>query len=297
MLIHSRIPLRYVFKKLKEDALVIILIGLAVHYISAYYINRIPQMPSNIPAFLGTAISVLLSFKMSQSYDRWWEARKVWGAIVNDSRSFVLQLQSFVKESTNPMVKTLAYRQMAWCYSLGQTLRGLDPLEGLEAFLPASELQHLATHKNKPLAIIQLNAQDIKNLIRREELDAYRHVQLDATLVRLVESMGKAERINGTVFPVTYRVFLHFAIYLFVITLSFSLSEIPLIFELPLLVVLSSVFFLLEKTAYHLQDPFRNRPSDTSVTAIARTIEINLRQLLNETDLPQPVQPNGFYIL
>jgi len=70
-----------------------------------------------------------------------------------------------------------------------------------------------------------------------------------------------------------------------------------MIFELPLLLLISASFFLIERSAYHLQDPFRNRPSDISVTAIARTIEINIRQLLGEREVPAPAKPNDFYLL
>ena len=109
--------------------------------------------------------------------------------------------------------------------------------------------------------------------------------------------MGAAERINSTVFPTTYRMFLHFTIYLFVIILSIALKGVTLLYELPLLMLLSLVFFILEKTAYYLQDPFRNRPSDISVTAIARNIEINIRQLLHEEDVPDPITKDEFYIM
>ncbi|WP_205503100.1 bestrophin family protein [Rufibacter psychrotolerans] len=297
MLLEKRIPFKYLLGKIKRELGIIIITGLAAHFLAALFSSKLPVMPGNIPAFLGTAITVLLSFKMSQSYERWWEARKVWGAIVNDSRSFLVQLQSFLPNTSHPMIKTLAYRQIGWCYALGQALRGQNPLEGLEPYLSAQELQQLAAHQNKPLGIIQLNALDIKGLYQAQELDTFKHVQLDATLVRLCDAMGRAERINSTVFPKTYRMFLHFSIYLFVVMLSISLQEIPLIFEMPLLIILSSVFFLLEKAAFHLQDPFRNRPNDTPVTAIARTIEINLRQLLGEPQVPGPVEPQGFYLL
>jgi putative membrane protein len=109
--------------------------------------------------------------------------------------------------------------------------------------------------------------------------------------------MGKAERINSTVFPVTYRLFLHYAIYLFVVTLSIALRNVSPIFEIPLLALISSIFFLLEKTAYHLQDPFRNRPSDIPVTTIARTIETNIKQLLDEKEVPKQLTAETFYIL
>lgn len=109
--------------------------------------------------------------------------------------------------------------------------------------------------------------------------------------------MGMAERIKSTIFPTTYRSFLHFIIYVFIITLSISLRDIESYFEIPLLLIISSAFFLLEKSAKHLQDPFSNLPTDTAMTAIARTIEINIKQLINEKEIPNPQQPANFYLL
>lgn len=109
--------------------------------------------------------------------------------------------------------------------------------------------------------------------------------------------MGMTERIKSTVFPVTYRVFLHLMIYLFVITLSISLGVINPIYEIPLLMIISCAFFVLEKTATLLQDPFENNPTDTPMTTIATNIEINIKQLLKEADVPKPLKPDGFYSL
>jgi putative membrane protein len=297
MLIDKKVPFTYIFRKIRKDLFFILIIGLIVNYLSTLLSPHLPEMPSNVPTFLGTAISVLLSFKMSQSYDRWWEARKVWGAIVNDSRSFVLQLQSFINQSEEPTVRRIAFRQIAWCHSLGQSLRGINPTENLEQYLNEDDLNAITKHNNKPLALLQLNAAELKNLKNAGQIDAFSQIQMDNTLVRLCDSMGKAERINSTVFPVTYRLFLHYAIYLFVVTLSIALRNVSPIFEIPLLALISSIFFLLEKTAYHLQDPFRNRPSDVPVTTIARTIEINIKQLLNEKEVPKQLTAETFYIL
>lgn len=107
---------------------------------------------------------------------------------------------------------------------------------------------------------------------------------------------GKAERIKTTVFPVSYRIFLHSIIYLFVVTLSIALNDVAGIFEIPLLLVISLAFFLLEKSATHMQDPFENRPTDTAVTAIARNIEINIKQLIKEPEIPEPLKPESFYL-
>jgi putative membrane protein len=297
MLLDKKISFAYIFNKVKVDLLVVLMVGLVTNLLTVYTHQELPIMPLTIPTFLGTAISILLSFKMNQSYDRWWEARKVWGAVVNDSRSLVLQWQAAVDTTDNTSLRRLAYRQIAWCYCLGQSLRGLDALEGLQPLLAPEELAALQAHTNKPLALLQRHALELKAARLTNALDSFRFGHLDATLVRLTDSMGKAERINSTVFPSTYRYFLYFIIYLFVITLSISLTNVQMIFELPLLLLISAAFFLIEKSAYHLQDPFRNRPSDVSVTAIARTIEINLRQLIGERDVPQPLSAEGFFLM
>lgn len=296
MLLNKHIPFSYILNKIKFDLIYVSFLALVVLYVTNMYENLIPEMPFTIPAFIGTAISILLSFKLNQSYDRWWEARKVWGSIVNDSRSFVLQLQTFVLNDNSGTIRKLAYRQIAWCYSLGQSLRNLDPLGNLENFLSTADLSEIKRHSNKPLAILQLNGMDIKYLKEQGQLEIFSQLQLDETLVRLCESQGRAERIKNTTFPHTYRLFLHFIIYLFIVTLSISLKDLAWYFEIPLLLLVSMAFFLLEKSATHMQDPFENKPTDTPMTAIARTIEINIKQLLKENNVPEPCKPNKFYL-
>jgi putative membrane protein len=297
MLLNKRIPFTYILNKVKFDLVYVLIVSVTVHLITIKYQELLPEMPLTIPAFIGTAISILLSFKLNQSYDRWWEARKVWGSIVNDSRSLVIQLQALVATGNADSIKKIAYRQIAWCYSLGQSLRRLNPTENLENYLAADELVAIKSHTNTPLAMLRLHAMDIKELKNNSQLDVFSQLQLDNTLVRLCDAQGKAERIKGTVFPVTYRLFLHFIIYLFVVTLSISLTDVVGYFEIPLLLLISSAFFLLEKSATHMQDPFENKPTDTAMTGIAKTIEINIKQLLNEANIPQPHQPDKFYLL
>lgn len=297
MLLDNRFPLGYMIKKVWLDLVIVILVGFFAQYFSERYDNLLPKIPLNIPIFLGTAISVLLSFKMNQSYDRWWEARKVWGSIVNDSRNLVIQLQTFLSREHHELIRTIAYRQIAWCYCLGRSLRGQPPLENLAEYLSKEDIEVLKKHNNKPLALVQLSAKDLQQLNEVGKLDSYKYVELNGTLCALVDYMGMAERINSTVFPVTYRYYLHFIIYIFVVTLSVALDNVNALFEIPMLVVISAVFFLIEKSALHLQDPFRNRPSDTPVTTIARNIEINIRQLLGESNVPAPIAAERFYTM
>lgn len=297
MLLNKRIPAYYILNKVKYDLVYIFILSGSVWFLTNRYSELLPEIPLTIPAFIGTAISVLLSFKLSQSYDRWWEARKVWGAIVNDSRSLVIQLQSLTANGNEGMIKKIAKRQIAWCYSLGQSLRGLNPSENLNKYISPSELEFIQNHNNKPLTLLHLHGMDIKALKENNQLDLFSQIQLDNTLVRLCDAQGKAERIKTTVFPVTYRIFLHGIIYLFVITLSISLKNMEGIYEIPLLLLISSAFLLLEKTATHMQDPFENRPTDTAMTAISKNIEINILQLLKESEIPKAQQTEEFYLL
>lgn len=294
MLLNQKISISYIFSKVKKELVYVLIIGLTVYYMTSLFEKSLPEMPIAIPAFIGTAISVILSFKLNQSYDRWWEARKIWGSIVNESRTFTLQLQSFI-HSNDEALRRMVMRQIAWCYSLGQSLRGLNAVEGSEHFLSADEVEKIKTHYNKPLAILQLNSNELIELRKAEQLDIFEHIQLNNTMISFSNAMGMAERIKSTVFPATYRIFLHLIIYLFVITLSIALRNIESYFEIPLLLVISSAFFLLERTATHLQDPFENKPTDTAMTTIARNIEINLKQLIGEKEIPSPLQPSTFY--
>ncbi|HZI26159.1 MAG TPA: bestrophin family ion channel [Chryseolinea sp.] len=294
----TKVPsLLYVINKTKLEFLYSFILALVISFLSYRFDAYIPDIPISIPTFLGTAISILLSFKLSQSYDRWWEARKIWGSIVNESRSFTLLLQSLLAPDNDSDIRRIAFRQIAWCFSLGQSLRALDPLENLEKYISEDDIKAIASHSNKPLAILQLNTLHISQLKKNGKIEALGQMQLNTILTNFSNAMGMTERIKNTVFPVTYRVFLHLMIYIFVITLSISLGANKPMFEVPLLLLISSGFFVLEKTATLLQDPFENKPTDTPMTSIATTIEINIKQLLKETDVPKPIKPTDFYSL
>jgi len=297
MLLEKRIPIKYIFNKVKIDLMIVAFFAIIIYFLTNNFDPYFPEIPISIPAFLGTAISILLSFKLSQSYERWWEARKIWGSIVNDSRSFVIQLKTFLPDADKKDIQIMAYRQIAWCYALTNSLRGIDTKDEIKAFLNDSDLNDLDNHKNKSLALTNLNAKHLATLKKDGKIDTFYHVQLDKTLVRLCDSMGRAERIKSTVFPVTYRKFLHFIIYLFIILLSISLTDVMSYYEIPLLLILSLPFFLLEKSARHMQDPFENKPSDTAMSTISRNIEINIKQLLDETEIPLPYPAERFYVM
>lgn len=260
--------------KTKYELLAIVAYSVAIGILDHYsYLEEI-SLPLTIPTLLGTALSLLLAFRINQSYDRWWEARTVWGAIVNDSRTLIRQLQTFVSPQDN-MVISFAKRQAAWCYALGEALRKLPFSDKVKQYAEGYE-----NHANIPNALLSKHSEEVRMLYLDGQLNPFQQIQIDSTIARLCDSMGKCERIKNTVFPGNYSMLLHFLIYIFATLLPLGLSDYSTAMEVVLTTLFAGVFLLIERTAIFMQDPFENMPTDTPVTALANTIEINLMQMV-----------------
>jgi ion channel-forming bestrophin family protein len=250
----------------------------------------------------------LLAFRSNQAYDRWWEARTLWGAIVNDSRTLARQLITYVNthygtQEERAFCERMSKRQIAWCYALSKQLRGHSATEGLEPWLCEEDLAYIKNYSNVAVALLELHGTDVRNAYKLGWINEYQQVELDRTLTRFSNHMGGCERIKNTVFPATYSVYIHFSLMLFFALLPFGLIEFFGIVEVPLLIAIASCFFLIEKMAIHLQDPFENKPTDTPTTTISRTIERDIMQMLKQyykTDEPQAAadaKKKVFYIM
>ena len=301
MLLKENIPVSYIFGKIwKELAFVTAYAGLVAILYNTYHFTRI-SIPIAVPTILGTVISLLLAFKSNQAYDRWWEARTIWGGIVNDSRTLTRQLLTFVDtqyESDNEekaFCERVAKRQMAWCHSLSKHLRGQDSLAGLERFVSQEDIDVVKNYSNVPLGLLELQGADIRSAYKLGWINEFQQVELDNTLTRFSNEMGGCERIKNTIFPATYSVYIHFSVILFVLLLPFGLIEFFGVVEVPLVIAIASSFFLIEKMAIHLQDPFENKPTDTPTSAISMTIERDLKQMLKQSFKHEEKQHAGAY--
>ena len=255
-------------------------------------------IPMAIPAMLGTALSILLGFRTNSAYDRWWEARKIWGAIVNDSRSFARQIMSlFVlpeggnEQDMSAMQREMVHRQIAWNYVLARSLRGQDPFPDVQTTLTASEISELQPADNRANAILQTQAHRLSDALRRGYLDTLRFLPIEATLSRLCDHMGMCERIKSTIFPVHYAYLVSRIIWVFFLLLPSGLVESLGWVTVPVASAISLIFWFIEAKGASLQNPFEDAVTDTPMLALSRTIEINLRQQLGETDLPKKLNP------
>ncbi|MDN3549101.1 bestrophin family protein [Mucilaginibacter aquaedulcis] len=294
MLLKENIPATYVFGKIKKELIMVAIYSSVIYFIHQYYNLKEISIPLAVPTILGTIISLLLAFRSNQAYDRWWEARQLWGAIVNDCRTFTRQVLTFVDSSYDgeekwALKERIVKRQIAWCYSLSHHLRKQNSKQNLEAYLTEDDLNNIKNLDHVPLALNELQGHDLRTLYKLGWINEFQQINMDNTLTGFVNSMGGCERIKNTVFPATYSVYIHWLVLFFVLLLPFSLIEFFGILQVPLVIAISSAFFLIEKMAIHLQDPFENMPTDTPTTTISRKIEHDLKQMLKD-ELPKDME-------
>ena len=253
----------------------------------------LPHIPL---ALYGSAIGIIVAFRNQSSYARWWEARTLWGALVNNSRSWARQVTTVMMplsdaeaEELKTAQRRMVYHQIAYVHALRQHLRGLEPWAELVPLLSEQELNELRDEKNVPLAIQQQMGVLLRECQLRGWIDMMHWRALDANLDDLVDAQGGAERIKNTPMPKQYDYFPQLFVQMYCIMLPLALVT-DMGWYTPLGSTLVGFMFLaLDKIGRDLEDPFENTIYDLPLTSITTTIEINLRQLLGETALPKAV--------
>jgi len=281
----------------------------------------IPFLPLST---IGIAVAFYIGFKNSQSYDRFWEGRKIWGGIVNYSRTWANQVLSYLPNTeTNSSLSSLhtelVYRHLAWINALRIQLRRTTMLDRdnlsyipnlklkndrecqdyIRTFLSDDEYVEVMQQANTATHLVRNQGKALQALVSKSELDAYRQVNMMQTLEELYNFQGKCERIKNTPFPRQYAFFSTVFVWIFVVLLPFGLvSEFGKMsngsviwLTIPFSALISWIFATIETVGDNSEDPFENYINDVPMTALCRTIEIDLRQLLGETELPPKIEP------
>lgn len=297
MITKLRVPWKRIFNDLKVVMVFIVIYMTGFSILDYYYDLTIFHVPISLITVPGTVIALLLGFRTNSAYDRWWEARIVWGAIVNDSRTWVRQLLTFVQYGSRhsneyQTIRKMAKRHVAWNYALTGHLRKVDHTELINAHLEDEDVKSFASKINIPNALVYLQGNDLRKLHEQQLIDQYQFVALDNTLTKFTDSMGKCERIKNTVFPTSYSLLVDVLIYVWIFFLPFGLIDNIGLILIPTTVSLAFSFLAIERIGYYMQDPFDNLPSDTPMFALSRTIEINILQELAEKSIPEPIVPD-----
>ncbi len=251
-------------------------------------------------ALYGAAISIVVGFRNNYAYARWWEARTLWGAIVNRSRTLARQVVTTLSPATSEagesaavqaMQRRLVHYQIAFVHALRQQLRGLDPVAEIHGIVGPQVCAELAGDKNVSLNLQRRMSGMLHEARGRGWISEWEWQAADGSLVSLMDSQGGAERIKNTPLPKQYDFFPTLFVQIYCLMLPIGMVK-NLEWFTPLgSTVVGFMFLALDKIGRDLEDPFDNAIYDVPLTAITTTIETNLRQMLGETELPPAARP------
>jgi len=306
----------------------------ALYHFDFISIN-IPWLPVSV---IGTAVAFYVGFKNNQAYDRMWEARKIWGGIVNDSRAWGMMVDGYVtnlfadnnKSETEiqGIKKRLIYRHIAWLYAHRSQLLVATPWEHisqgghigrtadyyqkkfgiglvddeitrteLRLFLPPEEHDRLIAHVNTATQIINEQSRDLTKLRDQNLIDDFRHTQMEEVLRTFYTLQGKNERIKKFPLPRQHANLSRYFVGIFIAFLPFSM--IPELMKLgdwgawlavPITALIGWVYVMMEVVGDYSENPFQGMANDIPMMSLCRVIEIDLREMLGETDLPPKVE-------
>ncbi len=287
----------------------------------------LPWQPMSV---LGIAVAFYLGFKNNSSYDRTWEARKIWGGIVNNSRSFgsavISFLQSEDKEQLALEKKRLIYRHIVWLTALRYQLRLSRPWEHTEdrvnglyvpsiceeyidrldkdilPFIGEAEMLAINNKSNMATQVLAIQAKELQRLCNAGYIDDFRHMRMHELIGTFYDDQGRSERIKNFPFPRQYASTALWTALVFCVLLPFGLintfADMPgnmIWMTVPFSALITWVFFLMEKIGDYSENPFEGTYNDVPITSIARGIEIDLRQMIDDENIPGPIEDqNGF---
>ncbi len=277
-------------------------------------------------ALIGTAAAFLVGFKNTQTYNRLWEARQIWGSIINTSRAWGILVKDTVNADPKE-IRTLIYRHIAWLTALRYQMREKRVWENMELksnveyarfykvpereipleeelkkYLTQEECLYVLSKKNRATQIISLQSRQLKALKDSGHLSDLDFIELERTLTTLYDHQGKSERIKNFPYPRQFATINQMFVRLFIGMLPFGilqefakltkeLGEGFIWVTVPCSLMVGWVFHVMERIGESTENPFEGGANDVPITNISRTIEIDLREMLDETNIPPALTP------
>ena len=250
-----------------------------------------PALPLTI---FGTALALVLGFRVNSAYQRWWEGRILWGAMVNVSRSFARAVLAFLPDDAQAraLARDLVLRHVAYVHVLRQQLRRQDASDELYRILGKGEHGELA-RRNPANAVLEGTGRRIADAQRRGWIDSIQQSRIESMLVDMSNAQGGMERIKNTPLPAQYRAFPKYFTRLFCILLPVGLVETLGVATPVGSAVAGFMYLAVLQIGDDLVDPFGNDVHDLPLNSITTVIEADLNQAI-DLPAPPPVEPvNG----
>jgi len=302
MIVEKQISFRRLLQVIWKELICIFLVSSIPVVLLIYFDLGHYTINASIPLVIGTAIAIFLGFQTNSAYERWWEARKLWGGVITESRNLVRLSHSYLSSQSNAgqtnagqtLVREICYRQIAWSRLLDRTLKNLSFESHLDTLIADSDQLAMLKAAHDPLIrMLSLQSQAIGTMLRQQMIDTRQAVAMEEVINRLTDYYGGCQRIKSTVFPAHYTFFTRVFIWVFLLLLAFSLPahENANYALIPAIFLIGWVFFMVEGIGSYMQDPFVNNRNVIPMQALSRNIERDLRAMIGETDLPEPIQP------
>lgn len=313
MIVRDHLPLKRTWPHVSKRLGLLFLLDSTIAILYTQFGVDWLALPSLPLAIIGGALSVFLAFRNNSAYDRWWEARSLWGALVNTARTFSRQVLTLVDEpngytadteSENTHTATgepkltkheLVEVQIAYVHALRCHLRRQNPFPELESRLPAHLVTYLRKQKNVPIAMLLLMGQQLRHFFDEGRLDSIRFTNIDNTLTDLCNVQGACERIKNTPLPRQYHYLPRLLVAVYSVLLPLGLVEGLGMLTPVVSVLVSFIFISLDTIGKEIENPFENTVHDTPMSSLTRSIEINLLQNMGRENLPREIRPvDGF---
>lgn len=268
-------------------------------------VHEHPEAPpwglSTIPfSLVAVALGIFLGFRNNTSYDRFWEGRKLWGRLVNTTRSLARQIQGMVGPADDPdqvaperaqLHQELVYRLIAYVHAFRLHLRDHKDHRELEGLIPEDERAALAGELNPPIAILRELGARFCQLWQQGKVHPMHLPVLEQSLTMLTDIQGACERIKSTPIPSSYTVLIHRIVAVYTFALPFGIVDTVGVATPVVVAIIAYAFFGLDAVGEEIEEPFGTDVNDLPLSTLSRMIEINLRQTIKEQDVPSVLQP------
>jgi len=312
MIISRNLKWRHIIYYTRLKLLYFVALSVSVYVLHEIFDITQLSIPFNAVATLSTALAIYLGFKNNNAYERWWEARKIWGLIVNYSRAWAREVLTMILPNgekngeRESLQARLLYRHIAFVNALRVFLRQkyeyndtnikeiVEVKNGygeVKKFLSDAEFYEMLTKKNPPNYLMKLQGDDLRTAFENGWLTDFRFVKLSETLTEFNNHQGMSERIKNTPLPRPYSFFSRVFVTIHGTLIPFAFIEELGWVNIPLSIVINFVFLALDYVGERTEDPFENRMDDVSLSSISLTIEENVKEMYG--DINMPVRPKS----
>jgi putative membrane protein len=253
------------------------------------------KVPLNATPFtlVGVALALFLGFRNSSAYDRWWEGRKLWGALVNTMRTLTRQVLTMTGEARDK--RAFIDMLVAFTYAMRDQLRG-DTFARSAELLPPALAQEVDRARYKPFIILRAMGEWVSACYKEGAFGEITMTAIDRNLVELSNILGGCERIAATPVPFGYSVMIHRVIYFYCALLPFGLVDAIEWMTPAVAMVMAYSFIALDSLAAELEMPFNRDENGLALDAISLNIELSIREMSGEPLEKKPLQPVAFVL-